>query len=130
MSAPTLYFLKVTERITGTYEIWEQHMCQEKGCVKTEPNFVDYARTKSEALAIVNDWEINPPLNSIVEDVEWEERPNLPDINESNVTDDFCGTYSDLIEMVLSICELSNIKAYRVVSDDGKLLRYTFEVVE
>ena len=54
----------------------------------------------------------------------------LPNINEKEVTDDFCGTYSDLIEMVLSICELSNIKAYRVVSDDGKLLRYTFEVVE
>ena len=86
--------------------------------------------SKDEALAIINDWEINPPCGGVVEDVDWEERPRLPDINEADVTDEFCGTYSDLIDMVLSICELSNIKAYNVVSDDGRLLRYTFEVVE
>lgn len=130
MTAPTLYFLKVTERITGGYEIWEHHTGQCKGCVPTDPEFVDFVQTKDEALAIVNDWEINPPCGGVVEDVDWEERPRLPDILEDEVTDDFCGTYSDLIDMVLSICELSNIKAYNVVSEDGRLLRYTFEVVE
>ena len=130
MTAPTLYFLKVTERITGGFEIWEQHMCQEKGCFKTEPKFIDFVRTEDEALTIVNDWELNPPLGGVVKDVDWEKRPRLPDIHKDDVTDDFCGTYSDMVEMVLSICELSNIKAYRVIDDDGKLLTYTFEVVE
>ena len=54
----------------------------------------------------------------------------LPEINEADVTDDFCGTYSDYPEMVLAMCELSNLKAYRVMSDDGRLLYFTFEVVE
>ena len=54
----------------------------------------------------------------------------LPNINEKEVTDDFCGTYSDVYDMLIAICELSNIKAYRVISNDGRLLRYTFEVVE
>jgi hypothetical protein len=28
------------------------------------------------------------------------------------------------------MCELSGLKAYGVVDDEGKLLRFTFEVVE
>lgn len=55
---------------------------------------------------------------------------HLPDINVKDVTDNFCGTYKDLTELVLAISEISNIKPYRVMSDDGKVLRYTFEVVE
>lgn len=130
MTAPTLYFLTVTERLTGGFEIWEHHTGQCKGCVPTDPQFVDFVRTEEEALTIVNDWELNPPLNGVVEDVDWEKRPSLPDIHQDDVTEDFCGTYSDMVEMVLSICELSNIKAYRVIDDDGKVLHYTFEVVE
>ena len=56
--------------------------------------------------------------------------PTLPEINVKEVTDDFCGTYKDLNEMVIAMAELSNLKPYKVMSDDGKLLRYTFEVVE
>ena len=130
MLAPTLYFLKVTERVTGGYEIWESHCGQERGCVSTDPEFVDFVHTKKEALAIINDWEINPPCGGVVEDVDWEERPHLPDIHESDISDDFCGTYSDLTEMILAMAELSNLKPYRVVADDGRILRYTFEVVE
>ena len=55
---------------------------------------------------------------------------HLPDIHVKDVTDDFCGTYTDLTELVLAISELSNIKPYRVMNDDGKVLNYTFEVVE
>ena len=130
MNAPTLYFLKVTERSTGGYEIWESHRCQEKGCVNTEPQFVDFVNTKPEVQAIIDDWRLNPPLSGVLEDVDWEELPHLPDINVKDVTDDFCGTYSDITEMVLAMAELSNLKPYRVMSDEGKLLRYTFEVVE
>ena len=130
MTAPTLYFLTVTERLTGGFEIWEHHTGQEKGCVPTDPQFVDFVRTEEEALTIVNDWELNPPLNGVVEDVDWEKRPSLPRIHQDDVTDDFCGTYTDLTEMVLSMAELSGIKAYGVEDDDGRLLRYTFEVVE
>ena len=54
----------------------------------------------------------------------------LPNIHESEITDDFCGAYSDYPEMILAMCELSGLKAYGVVDDDGKLLRFTFEVVE
>jgi len=130
MTAPTLYFLKITERIVGDYEIWESHMCQEKGCFQTEPQFVTLARNEDEAKAIIHDWRVNPPLNGQLQEVEWEHRPRLPEIHEDNVRDDFCGTYSDVYDMVIAICELSNIKAYTVVDDDGRALRYTFEVVE
>ena len=43
-TAPTLYFLTVTERLTGGYEIWESHRCQERGCVTTEPEFDEFIR--------------------------------------------------------------------------------------
>ena len=56
--------------------------------------------------------------------------PTLPEINVNEVTDDFCGDYSDYPELILAICELSGIKPYKVVDDNGKLLRFTFEVVE
>ena len=130
MTAPTLYFLKVTERINGHYEIWEQHMCQERGCVKTEPEFIELAKTKTEVKAIIDDWRINPPLNGVLAEVEWEELPKLPAIDDTDVTNDFCGEYSDLTELCLAMAELSNLKPYRVMSDDGRLLHYTFEVVE
>ena len=130
MNAPTLYFLKVTERISGGYEIWESHCGQEKGCVVTDPQFVDFVQTKSEVQAIIDDWKVNPPLNGVLDDVDWEEQPKLPVIYEDDVTDEFCGTYSDYPEMILAMAELSGLKAYRVISDDGRFLRYTFEVVE
>lgn len=130
MNAPTLYFLQVTERITGGYEIWESHCGQEHGCVSTQPEFVDFVQTKSEVQAIIDDWRVNPPLNGVLEDVDWKELPRLPDINQEDITDDFCGRYSDYPELVLSMAELSGLKAYRVVTDDNRFLGFTFEVVE
>ena len=126
MNAPTLYFLTVYERITGGYEVWEQHMCQEKGCIKTQPEFVEYVSTAEEAKAIIAEF----GSHYKVEDVDWIELPKLPTIHEDDVTDDFCGTYADYPEMILAMCELSGLKAYRVMSDDGRLLRFTFEVEE
>ena len=55
---------------------------------------------------------------------------SLPRIHKDKVTDDFCGTYSDYPELIEAICELSGIKAYGVTDDNGKLLNFTFEVVE
>ena len=55
---------------------------------------------------------------------------SLPKIHKDQINDNFCGTYSDYPEMIEAICELSGIKAYNVVDDDGKLLNFTFEVVE
>ena len=130
MQAPTLFFLKVTERITGGYEIWEQHTGQCKGCVMTEPEFIDFVQTKSEVQAIIDDWKLNPPLNGVLEGVDWKEQPNLPEIHVDDVSDDFCGEYSDYPEMILAMAELSGMKAYRVVDDNGGLLSFTFEVVE
>lgn len=128
--SPTLYFLKVTERITGGYEIWETHMCQEKGCFQTEPQFVDFKETKHEVYALIDDWEVNPPLNGKLESVEWKEQPKLPEINIKDVTDNFCGNYADYPEMILAMCELSGLKAYHVVDDNGRLKTFTFEVKE
>ena len=130
MNAPTLYFLKVTERISGGYEIWESHCGQEKGCVVTDPQFVDFVQTKKEVQSIIDDWRVNPPLNGVLEDVDWKELPRLPDINQEDITDDFCGIYSDYPELVLSMAELSGLKAYCIVTDDNRFLGFTFEVVE
>lgn len=129
MSAPTLYFLEISQRPTGEYEVWERHRCQERGCVFTDYQFVDLVQTKSQVQAIIDDWRINPPLDGVLEDVSWEELPQLEDIDIEDVTDDFCGTYSDYPEMINSICELSGLKAYRIVRD-GEFRGYTFEVVE
>ena len=57
-------------------------------------------------------------------------RTTLPKINAKEVTDDFCGTYSDYPELILAMAELSGLKAYEVIDDNGRLLRFTFEVVE
>ena len=51
------------------------------------------------------------------------------EINIEDITDDFCGTYSDYPEMVLAMAELSGLKPYRVIKD-GRLKCFTFEVVE
>lgn len=125
--APTLYFLNVTEKIIGGYEIWETHMCQEKGCIMTEPHFVDFVRTKQDAQAVIDDWRVNPPLGGILKEVEWNEQPKLPEINVNDINDD-CGHYSDYPEMILAMAELSGLKPYKVVDDAGRILYFTFEV--
>ena len=130
MLAPTLYFLTVTERVTGGFEIWEHHTGQCKGCVPTDQEFVDFVHTKEEVQAIIDDWRLNPPAGGVLNDVDWNELPRLPDIHEDDVTDEFCGTYADLTQLVLAAMELSGLRAYRVIDDDGRILRYTFEVVE
>lgn len=126
--APTLYFLDIKQTYRG-YEIWETHCGQEQGCVSTQPEFVDFVHTKSEVQAIVDDWRVNPPCGGKLDDVNWDELPTLPEINKDDLKNP-CGRYSDYPEMVLAICELSGIKAYRVVDDEGRLQYFTFEVVE
>jgi hypothetical protein len=126
--SPTLYILDVTERRTGGYEIWESHCGQEKGCISTEPEFVDFVQTKEEVQGIIDDWKINPPIDGVLDMVNWEEQPRLPEKNIKEVTDKFCGRYSDYPEMIIAMCELSGLKAYRVVADDGSLRYFSFEV--
>lgn len=132
MAAPTLYFLKVTQRKNGGYEIWETHCGQEKGCIVTDPQFIDFVQTKNEVKAIINDWETNPPLDGVLDNVDWEELPELPELNRTDFNDiRYNGEYYDLVDLVLAISELSGIKPYRVVDDnDGRFLKYTFEVVK
>ena len=132
MLAPTLYFLEITQRRNGGYEIWETHCGQEQGCVSTQPEFVDFVNTKKEAKAIVDDWRANPPFGGILKDVNWDELPELPELDRTDFNDiRYHGEYYDLVDLVLAISELSGIKPYRVVDDnDGRFLKYTFEVVE
>ena len=127
MNSKTLYSLIITERINGGYEVWETHTCQKKGCIQTQPALIDFVKTKEEVQSIIDDWRINPPLNGILSNVEWEEQPKLPTIHEEDITDD-CGVYTDYPEMILAMCELSGLKAYRVIDDNGKLKHFTFEV--
>lgn len=42
MIAPTLYYLIIELNPSNTYEIWEQHKGQEKGCFMTCKEFVDF----------------------------------------------------------------------------------------
>ena len=54
--SPTLYFLEVI--YTGNeWAIFEQHMCQEKGCFKTDKELVGWFETKKEALHCCADYE-------------------------------------------------------------------------
>ena len=131
MNAPTLYFLKCTQRSTGEYEIWEQHMCQEKGCIKTEPQFVDLRPNYGTAKAFVDAWITFPPLGGKVENVEWEHHFKFEKIDINDFSDDkFCGTYSDLRDMIVAMSELSNLKPYSIINEKCNLQGYTFEVVE
>ena len=134
MNAPTLYFLTVTERWSSgpenrSYEIWEQHMCQEKGCFKTQPEFVDLAFSKSRVKEIIADWKLNPPLNGKLEDVEWESIGGVEQVEDVK-TIDARGVYYNMEEMLMAICELSGFKPYEVLNDKGEFAGYTFEVVE
>ena len=128
MNLPTIYFLTV-EDCTEEWAIFETHQCQEKGCFRTEPRLIGWFETKEEALNCARNWK---PLEGIVQSIEviCDDLPTLPEINASNVTDDFCGTYSDYPEMILAMAELSGMKAYKVVDDNGRILSFTFEVVE
>lgn len=129
MNSKTLYSLIVTEKINGGYEVWETHTCQEKGCIQTQPALINFVQTKEEVQAIIDDWKLNPPLNGVLSDVEWEEQPKLPTIHQDDA-DTTHGTYADYPELILAICELSGLKPYRVIDDTGRLQYFTFEVVE
>jgi len=139
MQAPTLYFLKVTEVYNPSkgnqpedctfYEVWEQHQCQEKGCFKTEPTLVGFKFKQSEVEALIEDWRVNPPLNGVLADVEWEHLPSIP-LLEDITSIDAHGVYHNLTELVLAIAELSSLKVYECTNELGDFAGYTFEVVE
>ena len=68
MNAPTLYFLKVTERVIGGYEIWEQHQCQEKGCFWTDERYTGNTCLVGHIDEFVNEYE-NQILEGIIDEV-------------------------------------------------------------
>ena len=132
MSAPTLYFLEVKEHwsVNGTiFIISEQHMCQEKGCIKTEPEHLSICFSEEDAQNYIDEVEANL-LEGIVDGVTWIKLPVIPRIESATDLDSNCGVYHNLTEMVLAICELSNLKPYEIVRPDGVFAGYTFEVVE
>lgn len=132
MNSSTLYFLTCSERPTGEYEIWGQHMHQEKGCIKTEPEFITLKPNYGTAKAFVDAWITFPPAGGVVEDVKWEHYSKFDEVSleEVNDSDRFCGTYSDLRDLVVAMSELSNLKVSSVINEKGNLQCYTFEVVE
>ena len=135
MNAPTLYFLRITERHSPSkegevnYEVWEQHMCQEKGCFKTQPEVVAFCFRKSEVEELIEDWKVNPPLNGELADVEWEHLPMIPEL-EDVTSIDAHGVYHNLTELALTMAELGGLKPYKLVNEFGDFAGYTFEVVE
>jgi hypothetical protein len=131
MSSPTLYFLTVEERwgAEGTlYFISEQHMCQERGCVKTEPEHLTICFSEHSTKEYIKCFE-SDLIEGVVEGVEWFKLPVIPRITDVLEVDAH-GVYSNLTEMVLAICELSQLKPYEIVREDGQFAGYTFEVVE
>ena len=71
MTLPTLYFLTV-EDCGDEWAIFEQHMCQEKGCFKTDKELVGWFETKAEALHCCADYENKHLLDGIVVSIEVE----------------------------------------------------------
>ena len=134
-TAPTLYFLRIHEVHVPSregevnYEVWEQHMCQEPGCFKSQPQLVSFCFKKEEVEALIEDWKINPPLAGKLEDVEWEHIETIPQIEDITSVEAH-GVYHNLTELVLAISELSSLKPYKVVNEFGDFAGYTFEVVE
>ena len=135
MNAPTLYFLTVNERHSPcgegkiNYEVWEQHKCQEKGCFKTQPEFVKLCFTKNEVESLIKDWKCNPPLNGELADVEWIHAPMIPEL-EDLASIKAHGVYHNLTELALTMAELGGLKPYKLVNEFGDFAGYTFEVVE
>ena len=84
---------------------------------------------KSEVEALIEDWRINPPLNGELADVEWEQLPGIPEL-EDITSIDAHGVYHNLTEVVLTMAELSGLKPYKLVNEFGDFAGYTFEVVE
>lgn len=58
--------------------------------------------------------------------------PTPPSIPEDQVNEDtFYGTYPDLERLVIAINEeINGLNIYRVIDEDNKLLKYTFEAEE
>lgn len=49
MNLPTLYFLTV-QKCPYEWAVFEQHKCQQKGCILTDKQLVGWFETKEEAL--------------------------------------------------------------------------------
>ena len=56
MTSPQLYFLTV-RHCGDEWAIFAPHMCQEKGCFKTDEQLVGWFETKTEALHNCADFE-------------------------------------------------------------------------
>ena len=131
MSSPTLYFLTVEEHWgvdTNHYFISEQHQGQELGCIKTEPEHLTIVFSEKEAEEYINEYE-KELLNGVIAGVDWIKLPVIPRIEDVREVEAH-GVYANLTEMALAICELSNLKPYEIVHEDGRFGGYTFEVIE
>ena len=68
MNLPTLYFLTV-EDCGDEWAIFEQHMCQEKGCFKTDEQLVGWFETKEEAIECAETYE-SKLIEGVVDSIE------------------------------------------------------------
>lgn len=134
MSSSTLYFLTVTEEWAASsegkiYLISERHMCQEKGCVKSDKQHLKICFSEQEVNVYLKKFK-NSLLEGILESVEWEPLPDIPEITNLDDFKQICGVYNNLTEMVLAMSELSGFKVYKIINDDGCFAGYTMELVE
>ncbi len=65
---PILYFLTV-EKCKYEWAIFEQHMCQEKGCFKTDKELVGWFETKEEAIKCAENYE-SKLIEGVVDSIE------------------------------------------------------------
>lgn len=71
---PTLYFLTVRKcPYDGDLEwaVFERHMCQEKGCIKTDEELVGWFETKEEAITCAENYQ-DKLIEGIVDSIEVE----------------------------------------------------------
>lgn len=70
-SAPTLYRLIFKKNCIGEYDVWEQHPCQDKGCLWTPQEFTGRVCLPEEINEFIKEYEFNL-VEGIVDEVEVE----------------------------------------------------------
>ena len=134
MTLPTLYFLTV-KWYRYTYEIYEQHQCQEKGCFKTDEELIHTVDIRSGNIRKAQD-EVSKFIEDFKKDhvhvhVEWLE-PHFQNYEQITVikVPEADATLYGAEEMIETLAQLGGFKVTKYLDDEGYFLGYAMEVAE
>ena len=68
MTSPTLYRLIFKNNDLGDYDVYEQHRCQERGCVWTDEEYTGNTCTPGHIDEFINEYQDNL-LEGIIDEV-------------------------------------------------------------